>query len=167
MANVKIGDFVQYLRDDPTQLDFESGRLVYRPTGDSWRLETKPVFRIFSNRRSRTRAPEPIVVFEALFRVWYDEYWRPAKIDEAIEQYRAPDSAVEHFLRKIGWRRSLRIPPTADAVLGVPIRNEAGSPSPASPEVMGRDPGSARPPVPHDKPQAAQGPTASGTAHAG
>ncbi len=150
MAKARIEGFIRYLRDDPGQLDFRAGRLVYRPTGERIRVGSTGAFRTAWNRSPRSGGFASFAVFDALFRIWYDDYWRPARIDDALANYRAPDNAIEHWLRKMGWRRGLRMPPTADQVLGLPAGNHPGTPLALRP-----DPGPAQPSVPHDKPHAA------------
>ena len=150
MTNARIEEFIRYLRDDPGQLDFRAGRLVYRPTGERIRVGSTGAFRTAWNGPQRSGGFASFAVFDALFRIWYDDYWRPARIDEVLANYRAPDNAIEHWLRKMGWRRGLRVLPTADEVVGLPPGTRAGSALSPRP-----DPGSVKPSVPHDKPHAA------------
>lgn len=129
MVRLTISDFIEYLRDDPCRLDFEAGWLLHLPTGARCYVDPKGGFTIHHPRfpTSLVTGPEHASEFEALFRTWYDGYWRPKKIDEALERYRAPSNAIGHLLRRVGWRRALHVPPTADELLGLSCRITAVS----------------------------------------
>jgi hypothetical protein len=117
------------LRHAPEQLAFRSGWLIHLPTHVRFQLDAKGFLTTESSGDFRWLpiSAEQASEFICLFQTWYDDYWRPAQISHLLERYRAPQNGVEHFLRRLGWRRVVRFPPTSSELLGLPIVRSTAS----------------------------------------
>jgi hypothetical protein len=120
---------IDCLQHAPEHLDFRSGWLIHLPTNVRFQLDADGLFitEFSFEFRSLPISPEQTSEFICLFRTWYDDYWRPAQVNHLLENHSAPQNGIEHFLRRLGWRRVVRFPPTSGELLGLPIVSSAPS----------------------------------------
>jgi hypothetical protein len=110
---------MDYFRDQGVWLTFRAGWIIHMRTGVRFRLPAGGAVRMVTpGGRIRIAVSDPEAgAIIGLFQWWYDELWRPARISDLLDRYKAPRNRFQHWLRRAGWRRRPRIPPTAEAVL--------------------------------------------------